>query len=105
MSRLATILASLADTALAVVVGVVVPLAIGTIGWFASGSYRSVDWEVLLTVALAIWTLGLNSAVGIEITPDAYPSLGLDQPFGFVVAIAPMLVLSLIHISEPTRPY
>lgn len=96
MSRLATILASLADTALAVVVGVVVPLAIGTIGWFASGSYRSVDWEVLLTVALAVWTLGLNSAVGIEITPDAYPSLGLDQPFGFVIAIAPMLVTALI---------
>lgn len=96
MSRLATIFAALADTVLAIVVGVVVPLAVATIGWFASGSYRSVDWEVLLTVALSIWTLGLNSAVGISITPEAYPSLGLTEPYGFVIAIAPLLVTAMI---------
>ncbi|MFD2674428.1 cell division protein PerM [Gulosibacter bifidus] len=96
MSRISTILAALADTALAVAVGVLVPLAIGTIGWFASGSYQSVDWEVTLTVALAIWTLGLNSAVGIEIQPRDYPALGLAEPYGFVFAIAPLAVTALI---------
>lgn len=96
MSRISTIFAALADTALAVVLGVVVPLVIAATGWFVSGSYRSVEWDVLATVAMGVWTLALNSAVGIEISPEHYPALGLSQPFGFVIAIAPMLLTAMV---------
>jgi hypothetical protein len=96
MSRLATMLAALADTALAVVVGIVAPIAVGTAGWLISGGFQTTQWEVPLAAAMAIWTLGLTSSVGFTITPAAYPALQLAEPFAFVVSLAPLAVSAYV---------
>ncbi|WP_282853038.1 cell division protein PerM [Gulosibacter sediminis] len=96
MSRLATMFAALADTALAVVVGILTPLAVAAAGWLISGSFQTTPWEVPLAAAMALWTLGLTSAVGFTVHPEAFPSLQLAEPFGFVVSLAPLAITAYI---------
>jgi hypothetical protein len=96
MSRLATMFAALADTALAVVVGILTPLAVAAAGWLISGSFQTTPWEVPLAAAMALWTLGLTSAVGFTVHPEAFPSLQLTEPFGFVVSLAPLAITAYV---------
>ncbi len=88
--------AALADTALAVVVGILTPLAVAAAGWLISGSFQTTPWEVPLAAAMALWTLGLTSAVGFTVHPEAFPSLQLAEPFGFVVSLAPLAITAYI---------
>lgn len=88
--------AALADTALAVVVGILTPLAVAAAGWLISGSFQTTPWEVPLAAAMALWTLGLTSAVGFTVRPEAFPSLQLAEPFGFVVSLAPLAITAYV---------
>lgn len=96
MSRLATMFAALADTALAVVIGILAPLAVATAGWLISGGFQTTPWEVPLTAAMALWTLGLTSAVGFTVHPETFPAIQLAEPFGFVVSLAPLAITAYV---------
>ena len=77
-----------------------------------------------LGVALAVFLSGMGSALGVGSTGQAAAALLKEQPekfaqalilqllpgtqglYGFVIGITVFFnILSLIHISEPTRPY
>ncbi|KAB1641642.1 cell division protein PerM [Gulosibacter chungangensis] len=96
MTRISSLIAAIADAALTVAIGFAVPLAVTIASWLITGGFQSTAFEVPLTIAAAVWALGLGGAVGFTIDPQTYPGLGIAEPFTFVVSIAPLVFTAFI---------
>lgn len=96
MTRISALIAALADAALTVAIGLAVPLLVSVSSWLITGGFQTTAFEVPFTIAAAIWALGLGGGVGFSISPEAYPALGLSEPFTFVVSIAPLAFTAFV---------
>lgn len=96
MTRIPVHIAAIADAALTVAIGLALPLLFTIASWLISGGFQTTLFDVPFTIAAAVWALGLGGGVGFSISPETYPSLGIAEPFVFVVSIAPLAITALI---------
>ncbi|MDJ1369999.1 cell division protein PerM [Gulosibacter molinativorax] len=96
MTRIPSLIAAIADAALTVAIGFVIPLAITLASWLITGGFQTTAVELPVTVAASIWALGLGGGVGFSISPETYPALGIAEPFRFVISVAPLAFTAFI---------